>query len=141
MKLLLQRVAERGAYTIGKLSIDGQYFCDTLEDRVRLKPGMSLSEMRRIKVQAETAIPAGKYQVVIDKSVRFGKRMPRLLHVPCFEGIRIHSGNTDKDTEGCILVGTNSEKGKVLCSRETFNKLMKILEPACVVDKVVIEIK
>ena len=92
MKLLLQRVAERGTYTIGKLSIDGQYFCDTLEDRVRLKPGMSLSEMRRIKVQAETAIPAGKYKVVIDKSVRFGKRMPRLLRVPCFEGIRIPSG-------------------------------------------------
>lgn len=141
MKLLLQRVAEEGTYTIGKLSIDGQYFCDTLEDKVRLKPGMTLSQMRRIKVQAETAIPAGEYQVVIDKSARFGKRMPRLLHVPCFEGIRIHSGNTDKDTEGCILVGTNSEKGKVLRSREAFDKLMKILEPACAADKVVIEIK
>lgn len=141
MKLLLQRVAKKDTYTIGKLSIDGRYFCDTLEDKVRLKPDMTLSQMRRIKVQAETAIPAGEYQVVIDESARFGKRMPRLLHVPCFEGIRIHSGNTDKDTEGCILVGTNSEKGKVLRSRAAFDKLMKILEPACAVDKVVIEIK
>lgn len=141
MKLLLQRVAKKDTYTIGKLSIDGQYFCDTLEDKVRLKPGMSLSEMRRVKVQAETAIPAGKYQVVIDRSIRFGKRMPRLLCVPCFEGVRIYSGNTDEDTEGCILVGTNSEKGKVLRSREALDKLMKILEPACVVGKVVIEIK
>ena len=56
--------------------------------------------------------------------------MPRLLNVPAFEGIRIHSGNTAADTDGCILVGLNRVKGKVINSRETFNKLMAILEPA-----------
>lgn len=143
MKLELKRGAAQGTATVGKLYVNGQYFCDTLEDLVRFTPGMTMSEMRRIKAQNEgaIAIPAGEYQVIIDKSQRFQKRMPRLLHVPCFEGVRIHSGNTSADTGGCILVGTNSSNGKVLNSRETFNKLMAVLEPACANDKVVIEIK
>lgn len=141
MKLKLERHTKKPEYTIGKLYIDDQYFCDTLEDRVRLTSGMSLSEMRRLKVYGKTAIPDGTYKVVIDKSVKYGKRMPRLLHVPCFEGIRIHSGNVAEDTDGCILVGTNSEVGKVLASRETFNKLMNILEPACSNDDVFITIE
>lgn len=141
MKLKLERHTKKPEYTIGKLYIDDQYFCDTLEDRVRLTSGMSLSEMRRLKVYGKTAIPDGTYKVVIDKSVKYGKRMPRLLNVPCFEGIRIHSGNVAEDTDGCILVGTNSEAGKVLASRETFNKLMNILEPACSNDDVFITIE
>lgn len=143
MKLELKRETTQDAATIGKLYVNGQYFCDTLEDLVRFKAGMSMSEMRRIKAQNEgaIAIPVGEYQVVIDKSQRFQKRMPRLLHVPCFEGVRIHSGNTPTDTEGCILVGTNATNGKVLNSRETFNKLMNVLEPACANDKVTINIK
>lgn len=141
MKLLLKRIALKPEYTIGKLYIDDQYFCDTLEDRVRLTSKMSLSEMRRLKVYGKTAIPDGTYKVIIDKSVKYGKRMPRLLHVPCFEGIRIHSGNVAEDTDGCILVGINSEVGKVLSSRETFNKLMNILEPACSNDDVFITIE
>ena len=113
MKLKLQRIFKAETYTIGKLFIDGVYFCDTLEDKVR-----------DVKIKGITAIPAGKYKVKITMSNRFKKLMPLLIDVPNFEGIRIHSGNTSEDTEGCILVGKNSETGKVTNSRNTFEKLM-----------------
>ena len=66
--------------------------------------------------------------MVVTKSWKFGKYLPLLVGVPGFEGIRIHSGNTSKDTEGCILVGQNLEKGKVLMSRITLERLMKLIE-------------
>ena len=113
MKLKLQRIFKAETYTIGKLFIDGVYFCDTLEDKVR-----------DVKIKGITAIPTGKYKVKITMSNRFKKLMPLLIDVPNFEGIRIHSGNTSEDTEGCILVGKNSETGKVTNSRNTFEKLM-----------------
>ena len=113
MKLKLQRIFKAETYTIGKLFIDGVYFCDTLEDKVR-----------DVKIKGITAIPAGKYKVKITMSNRFKKLMPLLIDVPNFEGVRIHSGNTSEDTEGCILVGKNSETGKVTNSRNTFEKLM-----------------
>ncbi|MDE5625206.1 MAG: hypothetical protein K2I61_02675 [Muribaculaceae bacterium] len=109
MKLQLKRVALRDAYTIGKLYVDGQYWCDTLEDRVR-----DLS--REKKVPGETAIPAGTYDIVVNISPKFKRLLPRLLGVPHFEGILIHRGNTDKDSAGCILVGENRAVGKVLNS-------------------------
>lgn len=113
MKLKLQRIFKAETYTIGKLFIDGVYFCDTLEDKVR-----------DVKIKGITAIPTGKYKVKITMSNRFKKLMPLLIDVPNFEGVRIHSGNTSEDTEGCILVGKNSETGKVTNSRNTFEKLM-----------------
>ena len=113
MKLTLKRIALRDTYTIGKLYVDDVYFCDTLEDKVR-----------DVKIKGITAIPAGKYKVKITMSNRFKKLMPLLIDVPNFEGVRIHSGNTSEDTEGCILVGKNSETGKVTNSRNTFEKLM-----------------
>ena len=130
MELVLKRIAKKKDYTIGNLYINGDFFCNTLEDVVRIQPGASLSECRRLKVQTKTAIPYGTYTLTIDMSMKYKKRMPRLLNVPAFEGIRIHSGNTAADTDGCILVGLNRVKGKVINSRETFNKLMAILEPA-----------
>ncbi|MFH8142361.1 MAG: hypothetical protein K1V88_02920 [Muribaculaceae bacterium] len=109
MKLQLKRVALRDTYTIGKLYVDGQYWCDTLEDRVR-----DLS--REKKVPGETAIPAGTYDIVVNISPKFKRLLPRLLGVPHFKGILIHRGNTDKDSAGCILVGENRAVGKVLNS-------------------------
>ena len=118
MNIIIKRIFKGPDYTIGRLSIDGKYFCDTLEDTVR-KPG--------VKIPGKTALPAGKYKIELTESLRFKKLMPRLKDVPGFTGVLIHPGNTAQDTEGCILVGKNRVKGKVLDSRETFQKLFKIL--------------
>ena len=128
MKLTLIRKYKLPTYTIGKLYIDGECFCDTLEDKDRgLTDGMTVSEISKIKIKKETAIPTGTYKVTITYSNRFKKNMPLINNVKGFEGIRIHSGNTDKDTEGCILVGFNKVKGNVINSRDTYNKLFSVL--------------
>ena len=107
--MTLTRTAKRKTYTIGRLEIDGAYLCDTLEPEWRdLK--------RKHKVRGRTAIPEGRYPVVITWSPKFGQWLPLLLHVPLFEGIRIHAGNTPADTAGCILPGENRKKGHVLNS-------------------------
>ena len=109
MKLELTRIFKGRKYTIGKLFVDGRYFCDTLEDRVRNLPVEK-------KVMHETAIPAGTYDVRVTWSPRFRRNLPLLLGVPYFSGIRIHRGNNAGDTSGCILVGENRVKGMVLNS-------------------------
>ena len=128
MILTLDRKYKLPTYTIGKLYIDEEYFCDTLEDRDRgLTDSMTVSGIGKIKIKKETAIPTGTYKVTITYSNRFKKNMPLINDVKGFEGIRIHSGNTDKDTEGCVLVGFNKVKGNVINSRDTYNKLFSIL--------------
>ena len=123
MKLTLTRIAKRADYTIGRLEVEaGNRICDTLEPTWRNYKGGEL------KVPRKSAVPEGTYPVVVTKSWKFGKYLPLLVGVPGFEGIRIHSGNTSKDTEGCILVGQNLEKGKVLMSRITLERLMKLIE-------------
>ena len=122
-KLTLKRIAKKADYTIGRLEDEnGNRICDTLEPTWRNYKGGEL------KVPRKSAVPEGTYPVVITKSWKFGKYLPLLVGVPGFEGIRIHSGNTSKDTEGCILVGQNLEKGKVLMSRITLERLMKLIE-------------
>lgn len=118
MNIIIKRIFKGPDYTIGKLYIDGKYFCDTLEDTVR---------PAGVKIPGKTAIPAGKYKIKLTESLRFGRLMPRLENVPGFMGVLIHSGNTAEDTEGCILVGKNRVKGKVLDSRETFAKFLRLL--------------
>lgn len=121
MEILVQRIAKRDDYTIGRLSIDGKYVCDTLEDKVR-EPG--------VKVVGKTAIPAGRYRVIVNVSPKFGRELPRLLDVPGFEGILIHRGNTPEDTAGCILVGENRAKGKVLNSTPYELRLVQMVKEA-----------
>lgn len=135
MELILERIAKRKTYTIGRLYIHRQvvdeylpgtaddYFCDTLEPTWRDYANGAY------KVKGRSAIPEGRYAVVISWSQKFGAWLPILLGVPKFEGIRIHAGNTAKDTEGCILVGKNREVGKVLDSRKWLYELkQKIVE-------------
>lgn len=124
MELTLKRIAKKDTYTIGKLYVDGEYFCDTLEDKDRgLTSDMSLEDIKKVKVYGQTAIPLGRYRVTMNMSSRFKKVMPLLLYVPGFDGIRIHSGNTAADTQGCILLGQNKVVGKVINSRIYTDKL------------------
>lgn len=123
MKLRVERRFLKPEYTIGRLEVDGKYFCDTLEDRVR-----DLS--REKKIPGETAIPAGIYDVVVNISPRFKRKLPRLLNVPGFEGILIHRGNTPGDTAGCILVGENKAKGRVINSTPYELRLNEMIERA-----------
>lgn len=128
MRITLVRIANRPTYCIGKLYIDGVYFCDTIEDTDRgLDDKMTEAEILKKKIKGQTAIPTGVYPVYITWSPKYKKPMPLIENVKGYSGIRIHSGNTSKDTEGCLLVGKNKEVGKVLESRKTYNALFQVL--------------
>lgn len=142
MELVVDRKWKKQSYTISNLTIDGKWFCNVLEDADRgLDNSMSIAKIRELKKPSITAIPKGTYEITLDvispkyctnsfyKQVCNGK-VPRLLNVKGFEGILIHAGNTDKDSAGCLLVGINLERGKVLKSQETFRKLYKMLSEA-----------
>jgi Family of unknown function (DUF5675) len=121
MDIQITRVILTPSSTIGELSLDGMFFCYTLEDATR-PPG--------VKLPGATSIPYGSYKVIIDHSTRFNKDMPHILNVPGFEGIRIHCGNTDKDTEGCILLGREYTDNAILYSRDAFNAFFDRLKEA-----------
>lgn len=103
MELQLVRSVFTPTATLGKININGEFYAYTLEDVYR-----GLNGDCSKKVQNETSIDCGRYEVILNFSDRFQKYLPQLLNVPCFEGIRIHGGNTDADTEGCILIGAES---------------------------------
>lgn len=131
MLIEVKRIYNKADYTIGKMYIDGEYFCDTLEDTDRgLAQGMSLSELKEMKEYGKTAIPTGEYVLTITYSNRFAKMMPLINDVPAFSGARIHPLNTSKETEGCIGVGICDDPNKdwIRDSRKTYNELMRILE-------------
>lgn len=129
-------------YCIGKLTVDGKWICDTIEDTDRgLTQSMPLDQIKKIKVPSKTAIPTGTYKITLDVvSPKYGNiafykevcqgKVPRLLGVPGYEGVLIHCGNTQEDSAGCIIVGKNKVKGKVLESKDTFKVLYKLLKDA-----------
>ena len=159
MELILTRIAKRRAYTIGRLSIlkeeneeyrtykREEFFCDTLEPPVmEMKTSLPKEDVLRSPAKANSlkpfAIPEGRYPVVITWSPKFKMWLPLLLGVPMFEGIRIHMGNTVKDTQGCILVGRNQIVGRVLESRKWLYELkQKIIEAKARGDAVWLTIK
>lgn len=121
MQITVTRNYKKPAYTIGRLYIDGAYICNTLEDTDRqLRQDMTTLQIRKLKIKGQTAIPTGTYEVTRTYSPRFKRQLPLVNNVPGFDGIRIHSGNTAKDTEGCILPGMNTRKGMVTDSRKWF---------------------
>ena len=136
MKLRLDRIYTCNTYTIGRLYVNGIYVCETIEDADRKLSDLMLeSSIKDKKVYGKTAIPYGTYTVTMNiKSPKYSSRqyyknlcdgyLPRLLNVKAFQGILIHVGNTADDSLGCILVGYNTTKGKVLRSKEAFGKLM-----------------
>lgn len=131
MELILDRKWCKDTYSIGRLYIDGQFFSNTLEDKDRgLTQSMSEADVKKIKVYGETAIPKGKYNVVINYSNKFKRLMPYIMNVKGFEGIRIHEGSTAKDSLGCILVGNNTAVGRISNSKSTYTKLYSKLKTA-----------
>lgn len=138
MELTINRIAPKETYTIGKLYVDGKYFCDTVEDKVRdLNKDGDLLDAGECKISSKTAIPYGRYEITMKvKSPKFSQRaaynwcggyLPRLLNVKHFDGILIHAGNSADDSAGCIIVGKNKVVGRVLESMDTLKKLYDVL--------------
>lgn len=122
MKIKVVRIYKGETYTIGKMYLNGEYFCDTLEDAVR-----------PIKIPNETAIPAGIYKVIVTYSPKFKRDLPLLIDVPNYTGIRIHNGSNKDHTSGCILVGFNKTKGQLtdsyIMSKLLTKRLKSLSEP------------
>lgn len=129
MKLLLRREPSTARSTFGVLFVDNIRECFTLEDVVR-----------PAKIKGQTAIPAGTYEIILNWSLRFQRMLPLLLNVPGFEGVRIHPGNTDADTEGCVLVGVARGRDRLERSRDAFNRLYPKLYQASKKEKIYLEI-
>lgn len=130
-------------YTIGELYVQEEdkltqtyKVCDTLEDAFRLLPKACPNTPKgsscecKEKVYGKTCIPNGTYTVVLSYSNRFKRILPELLNVPHFLGIRMHAGNSSKDSSGCVLLGTKSKGDWVTASRVAFNKVYKLLQEA-----------
>lgn len=150
--ILIDRRYRKTDYTIGLLYVDGVFFCNTLEDTDRgLTSSMSESQIRAKKVYGMTAIPAGTYNVTLTVSAKFssrawakkyGGKVPSIDGVKGFSGVRIHPGTTASDTLGCVLVGKNSQKGRVTNSQYWYYKLMDtVIVPALKTGTVILEIK
>jgi hypothetical protein len=127
MDIQVRRTTFTNLSTVGEMWIDGQFECYTLEDCTRQVLGQPVAAW---KIANSTAIPIGQYTVTIDQSARFGQLMPHVLNVPGFEGVRIHWGNTDKDTEGCILVGQEKTTDFIGHSRAAFAEFFPKLQAA-----------
>lgn len=131
MDIVIWRKYRKAEYTIGRMYIDGKFFCNTLEDTDRgLMQGMSVGEIMSKKIAGKTAIPVGDYKIMRTYSPRFKRVMPQIMNVKGFTGVRIHSGNTAKDTAGCPLVGDNTQAGKVLNSRARYTQFDTKLQVA-----------
>lgn len=143
MLMILQRSPSADGATIGEITVDGVHECYTCEDVVclthtsdcavhnapALPPGPCDCGLVGEKIPGQTAIPAGRYRVIVNRSERFSKLagrdvfLPLLLDVPGFEGVRIHTGNRPEDTEGCILPGLKRDTNSVGQSRMAFEPL------------------
>lgn len=131
MKLLLKRIYFSPTYTIGRLYIDGKYFSDTIEDVNRdINKDGDLLDNGESKVYAKTCIPFGTYNVIVNRSPKMKRDLPRLLNVPHFEGILIHRGSSEKSSAGCIIIGENKVVGKVINSVKYEDALVAVLKHA-----------
>lgn len=142
MKLKVERKWPKATYTIGRFYIDGIRYCETLEDTDRgLKQTDSLAYIKSRKVANETAIPKGTYGVAMNiTSPKYSAsswywklcqgKVPRLLNVPGWEGVLLHTGNNALQTAGCILLGKNTKVGQLTDSKATFQKIYKLMKAA-----------
>jgi hypothetical protein len=127
MKIEVRRVGFSSKSTISEVWVDGTRLWYGLEDAVRQEKGVPVWKW---KVRGRTAIPEGRYKVIVTQSTRFKRRLPLVVKVPGFTGIRIHSGNTHEHTEGCLLLGMKTSKGTVLQSRAACAEAQELIETA-----------
>lgn len=130
MELLLERKWCKSDYTIGRLSINSKFYCHILEDTVRDINKNGTFDCGEFKISGHTAIPYGTYEIEVTYSPKFKRELPLLLNVKHFEGIRIHRGNTNKDTSGCLIPGENTKTGMVLNSTKYELELTKLIKEA-----------
>lgn len=142
MQLHVIRTTFTDQSSVGELHINGKFYCFTLEDVDRdLRAEMPLADIRAHKLFAQTAVPTGSYEVILNWSDRFKKQLPLLLRVPGWEGVRIHSGNFPHQTEGCILLGKTKLDNMVGVSNKTFEAFMVEIRKAARKEKIHIEIE
>jgi Steigviridae/Suoliviridae L,D-carboxypeptidase/transpeptidase len=142
MELELTRSVKTNKSTIGELTVNGIFECFILEDKDRgLRKDMPISELIVMKIKTRTAIPTGRYEIVVSFSDKFQKMLPLLLDVPAFAGIRIHPGNTDANTEGCLLPGKTKSPDMIGSSRVAFTALFDKIKAALQREKIFITVK
>ena len=142
MELELTRSVKTNKSTIGELTVNGVFECFILEDKDRgLRKNMPISELIVMKIKTRTAIPTGRYEIVVSFSDKFQKMLPLLLDVPAFAGIRIHPGNTDANTEGCLLPGKTKSPDMIGSSRVAFTALFDKIKAALQREKIFITVK
>lgn len=131
MEVILHRAHKKPTHTIGKMYIDGRPWKDSCEDPDRgLNMWMSKADIEAKKVYGDTAIPTGRYELDLTYSPAFKRELPIIKNVPCYEGVRIHAGNSTEDTKGCVLPGENKAVGKVLNSRKAEDEFVALLRAA-----------
>lgn len=142
MKVLVKRIFNNSLYCISHIYVDNVYICDAIEDTDRgLDDSMSVADIRKNKVYAQTAIPTGTYYLTLNIiSPKFYKKpyyksfcngyLPRVLNVKGFDGILIHRGANQNSSAGCLIIGYNKIKGQVINSQQAFEKLYKLLKQA-----------
>ena len=142
MELELTRSVKTNKSTVGELTLNGIFECFILEDKDRgLRKDMPISELIVMKIKTRTAIPTGRYEIVVSFSDKFQKMLPLLLDVPAFAGIRIHPGNTDANTEGCLLPGKTKSPDMIGSSRVAFSALFDKIKAALQREKIFITVK
>jgi len=142
MELELTRSVKTNKSTIGELTVNEVFECFILEDKDRgLRKDMPISELIVMKIKTRTAIPTGRYEIVVSFSDKFQKMLPLLLDVPAFAGIRIHPGNTDANTEGCLLPGKTKSPDMIGSSRVAFTALFDKIKAALQREKIFITVK
>ena len=128
MELLLERKYLKSNYTISNLSVNGKFYCNVIEDVVRDFNKNGTFDCGEFKISGHTAIPYGEYEIKVTYSPKFKRELPLLLDVKHFEGIRIHRGNTEKDSSGCLIPGENKKKGMILNSTKYELELTKMIK-------------
>lgn len=129
--MLITRNYRKDTYTIGRIYVNGEFVCNSLEDKDRgLKQGMPLEELKKMKIQDETAIPVGTYKLRVTMSPKFKRKLIEVVDVPAYTGIRFHRGVNERHTSGCVLTGMNKIKGGLVDGEKYETMLTQMVEKA-----------